>query len=383
MIILNGASWERFAAFYNFKDYNSMAVNSVFGGAAFALTIMGVRMLSMDAPMIHHHYQYHAKRAVSHNVTHSELDDTDIMMRLTTDSSATTSDNSIHPPAMTSLAREAPARRRMRFVDVMRSPWVLYAVAANCVPFMVFIPDVNKYTISPSICVWTEVIPGPIAFFVAFAFGTQSYTVLWVTQLESAIPTTTSMSTANLIAAYALQFIGIVTAFSSAMVLAVPRCIFEGHQAAVNTSVLCNFVIIALLECKERTREGLVCLGVMLAAVYGLIKLDDCKCSLYGIVEVAGSTAQICYLAYRVARLKRFNGAEYAVHVTAIACISWLIMQFTLNFCVNRNVHFQIRGSSRDGMPDRSAMSRITYNPTFFGKHSLCFLPGSSFSCNG
>ena len=355
-----------------------MAVNSVFGGATFALTIMGVRMLSrMDTPLVmYHHHQYHAKRTVSRSVTDSESDDTDMMRLTTTDSGAATSD-SIHPPALTNLAREAPARRRTRFIDVMRSPWVLYGLAANCVPFMIFVPDVNKYTISPSICVWSEVVPGPIAFFLAFAFGTQSYTMLWVTQLEGAIPTT-PISTRSLIAAYALQFIGIVTAFSMAMVLAVPRCVFEGHQAAVNTSVLCNFVVITLLECKERTHEGLVCLGTMLATVYGLIKLDDCKCSLYGIVEVFGSTVQICYLAYRVARLRRFNGAEYAVHVTAITCISWLIMQFTLNFCVNRNVHFQIRGSARDGMPSRSAMSRIPYNPTFFGKHSLCFLPGSS-----
>lgn len=380
MIILNGASWERFAAFYNFKDYSAMTVNSIFGGAAFALTIVGVRILSTDFHQHqNHHQQYHMKRTTSYNVTSSELDNIDSMCLSAADSNATTTSNSTRPLATSSLAQEVNPRHRTRFIDVMHSPWILYAVAANCLPFMLFVPDVNKYTISPSICVWLEVVPGPIAFFIGFAFGTQSYTVLWVTQLEGAIPNA-PISTTHLIAAYALQFIGIVTAFSSAMVLAVPRCVFEGHQAAVNTSVLCNFAIVALLEYKERTNEGLVCLGMMLAAVYGLIKLDSCKCTLYGVVEVFGTTVQICYLAYRIARLRRFNGAEYAVHVTAITCISWLIMQFTLNFCVNRGVHFQIRGSSQDGMPDRSAMTRITYNPTFFGKDTICFLPGSSCS---
>ena len=79
----------------------------------------------------------------------------------------------------------------------------------------------------------------------------------------------------------------------------------------------------------------------------------------------AGDSIQICYLAYRVARLRRFSSVDYAVHVSAISLICWLLMQFTLNFCVNRGIHLQIGGSSLDGMPSRAPMTKVEYNPRF------------------
>ena len=68
----------------------------------------------------------------------------------------------------------------------------------------------------------------------------------------------------------------------------------------------------------------------------------------------------------KVASIKSFDAIEYATHVVAINFVSWLGMQYMLNFCITRGVDLQFGAAAADGMPDRTPHTRHIFNPGFF-----------------
>jgi len=148
--------------------------------------------------------------------------------------------------------------------------------------------------------------------------------------------------------------------------MTVPRCVFEAHQSMVDVSILSTIVLVANFEARERTRAGIACLAAMLLSVIALINLSMCKCTAYGAVELLTIAVQVSYMANKVASIKSFDAIEYATHVVAINFVSWLGMQYMLNFCITRGVDLQFGAAAADGMPDRTPHTRHIFNPGFF-----------------
>ena len=147
-----------------------------------------------------------------------------------------------------------------------------------------------------------------------------------------------------------------------------PRCIYEGHQAMVDCSVLIGIVIVALLESRERTRAGTACLCAQLLAVAALSALTECKCTAYAAVEVAVILAFVVFMAHRAARSGRFDAAEYGTNVAAVNLVAWTLQQYLLNFCITRGVALQFGGAAADVMPDRTPQTRMAFDPPFLAR---------------
>ena len=244
MIILNGASLERFRQFYDFKDYQSIWVNSLYGGAVFAAVLLSIGYVGVfdEAP--------------NDKKTGRARDDVEY--------------GELAPPhgkagrgaSPSGIARTPEGLHAFRGLQWQRSPWLLCVSLANVLPWLIWAPQVrtpsapapgravvggpltpfppalqfNRYARSPSVCQWNQLLPGPLNFFSSFAGSTQAYTTFWATQIEGRL--VPGMSRPAWAFAVAVQFLGIVCAFAQNAVFAIPRCVFEGHQTMVDVSIL-------------------------------------------------------------------------------------------------------------------------------------------------
>ena len=252
------------------------------------------------------------------------------------------------------FVEKPPSQRdvvRSRWIDFQRSPWLLCASLANCVPWLVYAPTYNRYTLAPSLCAWIQIFPGPAALVTTLSGTTQCYTTLMAVLVEGKI--TPDMKARQRAYAILIQMVGLSAAITKGGVLSVPRCMFDAHQTMVETSISLTLVLIALIELKERTWDGFVCFVLTAIAVAGCITFDQCFCTFYGVFEILGAVAQINYLGYRVARKIGFDTTTYAMQVLLLNFFSWLLNQILLSFCIHYNVDFARIGSFEDGMPDR------------------------------
>ena len=244
--------------------------------------------------------------------------------------------------------REAPPTR---WADFQRSPWVLCAWLANSVPWLVYAPTYNRYTLAPSLCAWIQIFPGPAALVTTLAGTTQCYTTFMAVLVEGKVHA--DMSRRQSAYAYLIQIVGLSAAITKGGVLSVPRCTFDAHQTFVETSISLTLVLVLLIELRERTWDGLLCFALTAVAVAGCITFDQCFCTFYAFFEILGNVVQINYLAYRVARKIRFDAAAYAMQVLLLNLFSWLLNQILLSFCIHHGIDFNRIGGNTDGMPDR------------------------------
>ena len=219
MLAWQRPSLQRFASLYAFKDWRSICVHTGYGCAAFALALLLVRAVGAFGD---EGDRWRARRRGGGRAP-VPRDDVD---RAAVVRAAGASDDPT--PAFVLLLQRARLHRHMpNLLDVLdgcgapppwyRSPWVVCAASANLLPWLVWAPSFNRFALSPSVCAWNQLLPGPLAFFACFAGSTQAYTTFWATRVRSQPGAPAGVS------AHAIEFLGSVCAACHLMVRASPR----------------------------------------------------------------------------------------------------------------------------------------------------------------
>ena len=329
-MLVSGSTLERFLAYYNVKDWDSMRSNSAYGGLAFAGALTLIACVgAFDG-----------------------------------DDNRSAGPRRLLPrPWAAPIARTPRGLLDFRGLQWQRSPWLLCAALANLLPWLIWAPQRNAFARCPGAGAWYQLLPGPLGFFATFAGSTQAYTTFWATQLEGRLAPGTPRPARAFAAA--VQFLGIVCAFAQSLAFTIPWCLLEGHAAAAETATLYSLLIAAMLEWRERTRFGSACLppAAAAAAAAAVLGGGGRGSTAHGVCGVLAALLLNNYLAFRVARRRRFRGAEYAVHVLALTFIAWMGSQYMINWCINKSLPLQPCEAAADGMPDRSPSTRHAYWP--------------------
>ena len=195
MLAWQRPSLQRFASLYAFKDWRSICVHTGYGCAAFALALLLVRAVGAFGD---EGDRWRARRRGGGRAPVPRED-------------------WAHKPAFAFEAGAAAGGAGGAPPPWYRSPWVVCAASANLLPWLVWAPSFNRFALSPSVCAWNQLLPGPLAFFACFAGSTQAYTTFWATRVRSQPGAPAGVS------AHAIEFLGSVCAACHLMVRASPR----------------------------------------------------------------------------------------------------------------------------------------------------------------
>ena len=350
MIILNGASWERFVKYYNFKELDSVFLFIALAFVSFAICIILIHILRIDED------------------DEQLLIDKELQERP-------------HPTekrlATTTFSSQILASAS-QWLRLQSSPWVLCTLLANFLPFFFFVPLILRFSKSPSICAWHQLLPGPLDAILCIQGSNWVYNTIVATQLEGQFrkqersnlgkgkKERTSLLNTIIIPSL-IQYLGVYVTVSILIIYTIPRCIFDGHQTNVDIAMLISPIVVILIESRDPTMPGLFFLGVVIpSAWYVIYTFNSCDCTLYGVAEVVTMMCGNNWWAFRIARRKKFETLKYTLHVFAIAHVMWLVAQFQLNWCVAKGLSYDTGGSMRDGMMSRMKDTRTLYNPTLW-----------------